>query len=123
MIHSFEYCRVPHVEEEVLTLPEHQSSPRFFTCLSCSCQITCLYVFSSVLLCPPRFPRKNDVRFILTSICFVWEFMVYLYYMYLFTYTGVQKVRNIKYDAILIYMYIIVLNFEYNVDVLLRTMI
>ena len=44
-------------------------TPFFFTCLSCSCcQITCLYVFRSVLLCPPRFPRKNDVRFILTPI-------------------------------------------------------
>jgi hypothetical protein len=33
MIHSFEYCRVSHVEQELLTLPEHQSSPRLLLVL------------------------------------------------------------------------------------------
>ena len=29
----------------------------------------CLYVLSSVLWCPLRFPHKNDVRFVFTSSC------------------------------------------------------
>ena len=31
--------------------------------------IMCLYVLSSVLWCPLRFPYKNDVRFVFTSSC------------------------------------------------------
>ena len=47
-------------------LPEHLILPCFLTYLSgirvvqC-CQITCLFVFSSVLWCPLRFPCKNNV--------------------------------------------------------------
>ena len=33
------------------------------------CPIMCLYVLSSVLWCPLRFPHKNDVRFVSTSSC------------------------------------------------------
>ena len=33
------------------------------------CPIKCLYVLSSVLPCPLRFPNKNDVRFVFTSSC------------------------------------------------------
>jgi hypothetical protein len=34
-------------------------------------KITCFHVFSSVLLCPLRFPRKIDVQFILAPICYI----------------------------------------------------
>ena len=33
------------------------------------CPIMCLYVLSSVLWCPLRFPHKNNVRFVFTSSC------------------------------------------------------
>ena len=29
----------------------------------------CLYILSSVLSCPLRFPHENDVRFVFTSSC------------------------------------------------------
>ena len=35
------------------------------------CPIMCLYVLSSVLWCPLRFPHKNDVRFVFISSCHV----------------------------------------------------
>ena len=39
-------------------------------CLDFSCcPIMCLYVLSSVLSCPLRFPHRNDVRFVFTSSC------------------------------------------------------
>ena len=51
---------------------------------SCSfCSITCFHVFSFVLWCPLRFPRKNDVQ--LVSRLFCREFKFYLCYLYLFT--------------------------------------
>ena len=33
------------------------------------CPFVCLYVFSSVLWYPLRFPHRNDVRFVFTSSC------------------------------------------------------
>ena len=33
------------------------------------CPIMCLYVLSSVLWCPLRFPHTNDVRFVFSSSC------------------------------------------------------
>ena len=33
------------------------------------CHIMCIYVHSSLLWCPLRFPHKNDVRFVFTSSC------------------------------------------------------
>jgi hypothetical protein len=41
-----------------------------FTLLCCS--ITCLFVPSSALWCPLRFPHENDVRFVFASSC-LWE--------------------------------------------------
>ena len=37
----------------------------YFLC----CPILSLYVLSSVLCCPLRFPHKNDFRFVFTSSC------------------------------------------------------
>ena len=63
--------------------------PRFLTCIiwvrvvKC-CEITCFHVFSSVLLCPLRFPHTIDVQFILAPIsyigdlCFDYFFCIYL---------------------------------------------
>ena len=63
--------------------------PRFLTCLiwvrvSNCCEITCLHVFSSVLLCPLRFPRKIDVQFILAPICYIGDLCFdYVFCIYL----------------------------------------
>jgi len=38
------------------------------------CQITCLFVFSSMLWCQLRFPCKNNDQFVFTTICFVESF-------------------------------------------------
>ena len=57
---------MPHVEQELPTLPEHLSGIRVVLV-----QITCLPVFSSVLECPLRLPRKNDIGIFLTPIYFV----------------------------------------------------
>jgi hypothetical protein len=43
-----------------------------------------------VLWCSLRFPSKNDVGFVLTPICLVGARKIYLCYLYLLTYTGVQ---------------------------------
>jgi hypothetical protein len=43
--------------------------------------IMCLYVLSSVLWCPLRFPHKNDVRFVFTSsavVCLIYVICVCL---------------------------------------------
>ena len=36
------------------------------------CPIMCLYVLTSVLWCPLRFPYKNDVLFVFTSSCLIY---------------------------------------------------
>ena len=79
-------------QQELLTLREHMSSPPFFLVgsmllifLVLCCSIMCLYVLSSVLWCPLRFPHENDVRFVFTS----WRMS---YYLCLLTYTGVQHI-------------------------------
>jgi hypothetical protein len=75
---------------KLLTLHEHLSSPRFYGGVRVAhlfiflcCAIMCLYVLSSVLWCPLRFPQKmmfgsflppvvwrgHDVRFVSTSSC------------------------------------------------------
>ena len=67
----------------------------FFTCLSgvavvqC-CQVTYLHVFSSVLWYRIRFPRKNDARFDCTPNCYVGVYSLLVFFVYLFTSTGVQ---------------------------------
>jgi len=83
---------VPHVDHELLTLPENPILPRpifylslWSSCCWC-CQITCVHVFRSMLWCP----LQNDVRFILNAIC-LWGLMFYVFYLYLFTSTGVQQ--------------------------------
>jgi len=52
----------------------------------------CLYVTSSVLWCPLRFPHKNDVRFVFTPQLFEVGLMSYLRYLCLFAYSGVQHI-------------------------------
>jgi hypothetical protein len=51
-----------------------------------------VYVLSSVLWCPLRFPHESDVRFVFTSSLFVGGCMSYLPYLYLFAYSGVQHI-------------------------------
>ena len=54
-------------------LVKHDGRHQFFTCISRVrvVHVYQLHVFNSLLRCPLRFPRKNDVRFVVTSICFV----------------------------------------------------
>ena len=68
--------RVSYEKQELLTLREHLSSPSVYDGVRVAhlwsflcCTIMCLYVLSSVLWCPLRFPHKNDVRFVFTSSC------------------------------------------------------
>ena len=62
---------MPHVRQELSTLPENLSLIPFLTCLSEVRAVhvvkLCFHVFCSVLWYPLRFPR--NVRFVLTSIC------------------------------------------------------
>ena len=52
-------------------------------CFLC-CSIVCPYVLSSVLWCSLRFPHKNYVRFVFTSICLYdrW-YLIYVICVYL----------------------------------------
>ena len=70
----------------------------FFTCLN---EVRAVHfiksrVFICLVPCPIRLPRKNNVRFVLTHICFVRGFTFYLCYLYLFTHTDVQHDFNIR---------------------------
>ena len=47
---------------------------------------------SSVLGCPLRFPRKNDIRFVLYLQLFVRVFTSYLRYLCKLAYSGVQHI-------------------------------
>jgi hypothetical protein len=51
----------------------------------------CLYVFSSVLWCPLRFPHKNDVRFVFTSSC-LYEGWCLIYVICICLRSGVQHI-------------------------------
>ena len=62
--------------------------PHLFRFLLC-CPIMCLYVRSSVLWWPLRFPHKNDVRFVFYLQLLVGELMSYLRYLCLFACNGV----------------------------------
>ena len=66
---------MPHVEQELLTLPEHLEFAlvvfHIWDSLFSFSQIICLHIFESVLLCTLQYPRKNYVGFIFTPICFV----------------------------------------------------
>jgi len=42
------------------------------------CPIMCLCVLCSVLICPLRFPHKNDVQFVFTSSCLIYVICVCL---------------------------------------------
>jgi hypothetical protein len=72
-------------------------APRFFLLVLVGfvlINVVKLYVFtffSSVLWCPLRFPRKNEVLFIFILICYV-----LLMFLYLFTHTGVQQDSHIR---------------------------
>ena len=52
----------------------------------------CLYVLSSVLWCPLRFPHKNYVLFVFNLQLFVEGIMSYLRYLCLFAHSGVQHI-------------------------------
>ena len=60
-----------------ILLLENKSYQKMWICLNCP--IMCLYVLSSVLWCPLRFPHKTDVRFVLAGV-----FMPYLCFFCLF---------------------------------------
>ena len=70
--------RVPYKRQEVLTL---------FLC----CPIMCLYLLSSVLWCPLRFPHKNHVRFVLSPVV-LRRGISYLRYLCLYAFSGVQHI-------------------------------
>ena len=70
--------RVSYKTQELLTLPEHPSSSPFFVVGSvllialvffCVFLLCVFYVLSTVLWCPLRFPRYNEVRIVLTPNC------------------------------------------------------
>ena len=66
--------------------------PHSFHVFVC-CHIMCLYVLSSVLWCSLRFPSKNDFRLIRLYLqLFVGGRISYLRYLYLFAYSGVQRI-------------------------------
>ena len=52
-----------------------------------------IYVLNSVWCCPLHvtISHKNDVRFVFASSC-VWGLMLYLHYLCLFAYRGVQRI-------------------------------
>ena len=57
---------------KLLTSPPVLVGPVLFILFSfLSCPIVCLYVLSSVLWCPLRYPHKNYVRFVFTSSCLI----------------------------------------------------
>jgi hypothetical protein len=62
------------VEQKLLTLPNHLSSLLVFSGVHVLPVVQLnVYVLSSVLQCPLRFPNKNDVWFVLNPILvFVW---------------------------------------------------
>ena len=66
-----------------------ECTPGFKWCLSCSC---CPIIFYLVLVVMSVIAElKNDVRSVLTLICFVIMFMLYLCSLYLFTHHGIQN--------------------------------
>jgi hypothetical protein len=87
---------VSYKRQELLTLREYLSSSSGFLARSVlliilvflCCPIMCLYVLSSALWCPLRFPHKNDDRFIFTSSC-KGSCLIYVI-LRLFAYCGVQ---------------------------------
>ena len=60
----------------------------FLVCLCCHSMW--LYILSSVLWCPLRFPHKNDARYVLTSSC-----LSYLPYLCFLVHNVVQHVLTI----------------------------
>ena len=69
--------RVSYKKQELITLREHLGSPPVFLVGSMlliflvfmCCLIMYLYVLSSMLWCPLRFPHKHDVLSVFTSSC------------------------------------------------------
>jgi len=53
------------------------------------CPIICLYVLSSVLWCPLRFPYKNYVWFVFTQL-FIGRLVSYFCYLYLFAHSHIK---------------------------------
>jgi hypothetical protein len=63
-------CSIRNTEYRVLSKPRfwHVEFVLLFFLVLC-CAIMFLYVLSSMLWCPLRFPHKNDLRFVFTSSC------------------------------------------------------
>jgi len=57
-----------------------------------TCPIMCLYVLSSVMWCPLRFPQNKRCSVHLYLQLFVGVLMSYLSYLCLFAYSGVQHI-------------------------------
>jgi hypothetical protein len=82
--------RVPHVEQERLTLLQLLSLPPFFTCSNrVRVVFLCAKLHLFTLLDPCYFLCKNDVRFVFTPFCFVGRSC--LICLYLFTHNGVEQ--------------------------------
>ena len=86
-------------KQQLHTLREHLSSPRFFDGVRVAhlfsflcCPIMCLYVLSSVLWCLLRFSTYKRCSFRLYLHLFVWGLMSYLRYLYLFPHSGIQPI-------------------------------
>ena len=91
LIHDFCMCAVCGAGTAIL--PEHPCSPQFFLILV---GFLLSNFMSSHFLCCVLYPCKNDVRFVLTSICFVESSCFSFVYLYLFTYAGVQYDFHIR---------------------------
>ena len=97
---SITFLHIKHVFPPVLFntvclkyVPKHLSYSPFCSCLSGVRVVhvvkLCHQVFCTVLWCPPRFPRKIYVRFVLIirlirCSCFIYVICIYLCYLYLF---------------------------------------
>ena len=63
---------MPHVEQELPTLPKHLSSlPFFVTCLSGVRVVLVGNLHINTFLVSLRFPHKHDVQIVLSPISFV----------------------------------------------------
>ena len=90
--------RVSYEKKELLTFRKHLSSPPVFWWARVAhlygflcCAIMCLYVMSSLLWCPLRFPHKNDVWFVFASSCL----FVCLNYLRCLCLSGCDGVRHV----------------------------
>ena len=77
----------------------------------------CIWWFVTIKYCL----SKNDVRYVFTSEClylqlFLWVFMLYLRYLYLFAYNGVQHILCCVFGVFLRLMYpILTVSLDFSV--------